>query len=127
MLYSNMAFSAESNRELAGDQMFNINNTRFSESQFRGVATLCFFWLAGVATAAHAYIDPGTGGFILQTLLAAFFSFIFVLKSYWTRIKNWFSGKPPESAGSVSRDAVQSDAAASKKSDQTPAGKPPVG
>ena len=107
--------------------MFGNKVARCSVGQFGRVAMLSVLWLAGVATAAHAYLDPGTGGFLLQTLLAAFFSFIFVLKSYWTRIKKWFSGKPSESAGSASREAVQPDGSSDKNSDQAPTGKPPVG
>lgn len=48
---------------------------------------------ASIVPAAHAYLDPGTGSFILQTLIAALFGALFVLKSYWVRIKSWFSGR----------------------------------
>lgn len=50
-----------------------------------------------VIPSAHAYLDPGTGSFILQTLIAALFGALFVLKSYWLRIKLWLSGSKSES------------------------------
>jgi hypothetical protein len=34
-----------------------------------------------------AYLDPGSGSFILQLLLAAFLGFLFLLKTYWQKIK----------------------------------------
>ena len=33
-----------------------------------------------------AYLDPGSGSFILQLILAAFLGGLFVLRSYWTKI-----------------------------------------
>ncbi|NCB38571.1 MAG: hypothetical protein EOM80_07365 [Erysipelotrichia bacterium] len=41
---------------------------------------------------AHAYLDPGTGSFLFQLLVGALVGGIFVIKSYWLRLKNWFSG-----------------------------------
>ncbi len=39
-------------------------------------------------TSAHAYIDPGTGNYLLQLIIAALFGTLFVLKVFWTKIKN---------------------------------------
>lgn len=64
-------------------------------------AVFLLFW-AGVIPAAHAYLDPGTGSFVIQTLLAALFGGLFVLKSYWVRIKSWFYGKPEEAEKTLS-------------------------
>ena len=36
---------------------------------------------------AHAYIDPGSGSFIWQMLLAGFFTFLFMLRQVRERIK----------------------------------------
>ena len=36
---------------------------------------------------AYAYIDLGSGSLLVQFLLAGFFGFIFVIKSYFNRIK----------------------------------------
>lgn len=36
---------------------------------------------------AYAYIDPGTGSYVLQLLLAALFGAVFTVKVFWTKIK----------------------------------------
>ena len=36
---------------------------------------------------AFAYIDPGTGSMILQSLIGALVGGVIVLKVYWTKIK----------------------------------------
>ncbi len=40
---------------------------------------------------AWAYIDAGTGSYILQALVAGFFGGLFIFKQYYARIKNYFS------------------------------------
>ena len=40
---------------------------------------------------AHAYLDPGTGSYIFQLLLAAFVGLAFVIKVFWARIKGFFA------------------------------------
>lgn len=40
---------------------------------------------------AHAYLDPGTGSYIFQLLLAAVVGLAFVVKVFWGRIKSFFS------------------------------------
>jgi hypothetical protein len=40
-----------------------------------------------------AYIDPGTGSFVVQALVAAAAGIAVTLKLYWTRIKGLF-GRP---------------------------------
>lgn len=39
---------------------------------------------------AHAYLDAGTGSYILQLILAAFFGGLFAIKLFWNKIKNLF-------------------------------------
>lgn len=41
---------------------------------------------------AHAYIDPGTGSYVLQLILAAVFAAGFAIKIMWKRIVDFFSG-----------------------------------
>ncbi|MCK4351646.1 MAG: hypothetical protein KAX13_12340 [Candidatus Krumholzibacteria bacterium] len=41
---------------------------------------------------AHAYVDPGTGSYLLQILIAGILGAAFALKLYWTRIKSFLSG-----------------------------------
>ncbi len=40
---------------------------------------------------AHAYLDPGSGSFIFQMIVAALLSAGVVLKIYWTKVKRLFS------------------------------------
>ena len=42
-----------------------------------------------VPSKAYAYIDPGTGSMILQSLIAGLMGVLFTIKIYWTRIKNF--------------------------------------
>jgi hypothetical protein len=43
-----------------------------------------------------AYLDPGSGSFILQILIAALFGGLFLLKTFWKKIVNFFRGKSGE-------------------------------
>jgi hypothetical protein len=40
--------------------------------------------------ANSAYLDPGSGSFILQLLLAALVGSLFIIKSYWKKISEFF-------------------------------------
>ncbi len=40
---------------------------------------------------AWIYLDPGSGSFILQILLAALLGGAYAVKVYWKKIKGWFS------------------------------------
>jgi len=35
----------------------------------------------------HAYVDPGTGSYLLQLLVATLFGALFAIKVFWARIK----------------------------------------
>ena len=39
---------------------------------------------------AHAYLDPGSGSFALQFLLAGGLGAMFFVRSYFSKIKNFF-------------------------------------
>ena len=43
-----------------------------------------------VPSAAWAYIDPGTGGMLLQLLLGGFAGALVIVKLYWTRIRELY-------------------------------------
>ncbi len=38
---------------------------------------------------AHAYLDPGTGSYILQVVAAVFFGSLFALKVWWRKVANF--------------------------------------
>lgn len=54
--------------------------------------TVCFvlmlLWFA-IPIETHAYLDPGTGSYLLQILLAALFGGLLVIKIYWKRLKSF--------------------------------------
>lgn len=39
---------------------------------------------------AFGYLDPGTGSYIFQVLIATLIGVIFTIKMYWKRIQNFF-------------------------------------
>lgn len=41
---------------------------------------------------AYAYIDPGTGSLILQSIIGAVVGGLVVFKLYWRRAKEFFTG-----------------------------------
>jgi hypothetical protein len=50
--------------------------------------------LAGnILSAPKAYLDPGSGSFILQLVLAAVLGGLFIIKGYWMKIKGLFTKK----------------------------------
>jgi hypothetical protein len=40
---------------------------------------------------AHAYVDPGTGSYLLQILIAGLLGAAFALKLYWNKLKGFIS------------------------------------
>jgi len=74
------------------------------------IAALFFFVISIKPT--FAYLDPGTGSFILQVLAAGFLGGLFAVKTFWNNITTFFSNL-------VSKTKVKSKqpAASSKRSD----------
>jgi hypothetical protein len=54
---------------------------------------ICCFLFAGQA---HAYLDPGTGSYIFQVLVATIIGALFTVKIFWQKIKNFFSNHLPK-------------------------------
>jgi hypothetical protein len=50
---------------------------------------------------AHAYLDAGTGSMLVQALIASTAAALIAVRTYWTRIKNFFGGKSPEADGDI--------------------------
>lgn len=44
---------------------------------------------------AYAYLDPGTGSYILQVLIAAIVGGLFAIKPFWVKIKSFFVKSNP--------------------------------
>ena len=45
----------------------------------------------GATPSAFAYLDPGTGSMIIQGAIAAIAMVGLTVKTYWYRLKDWFS------------------------------------
>ncbi len=59
----------------------------------RPVASIVIFTLSFLILAVqdtYAYIDPGTGSYLLQLMLAGFLGLAFTMKIYWQKIKIFF-------------------------------------
>lgn len=52
--------------------------------------TVCCLLIAFVAS-AHAYLDPGTGSYVLQMAIAGIVSGLFAIKMFWRKIVEFFS------------------------------------
>jgi len=57
---------------------------------------ICFmvFFLSSLffSPNSYAYLDPGSGSYLLQIIIAALLSASFVIKAFWKRIILFFSG-----------------------------------
>jgi hypothetical protein len=56
-----------------------------------GLSSVCCVALLGLPTTALAYLDPGTGNVLLQTVLGALAAIAFAIKVSWERIRSLFS------------------------------------
>ena len=45
----------------------------------------------------HAYLDPGSGSFIIQLIIASLVGAGFLLRGYWSKITNFIRGTKDES------------------------------
>jgi len=45
---------------------------------------------------SYAYLDPGTGSYIVQAVIALLATGGFLIKTYWSNIKNFLSKKPKD-------------------------------
>ena len=46
--------------------------------------------LSSILKSGDAYLDPGSGSFILQLLIASLVGAAFIIKTYWRRINTFF-------------------------------------
>lgn len=61
---------------------------------FKRLLTICFLVLVlkivFTSSAQAAYLDPGSGSFILQIVIASLMGFLFMVKIYWKKIRTFF-------------------------------------
>lgn len=46
--------------------------------------------ISSILQVGHFYLDPGSGSFLLQILLAAILGSAFAIKMYWRKLKSFF-------------------------------------
>lgn len=67
-----------------------------------------------VAAPAYAYVDPGTGGILIQLVAGGVAGLLVLARLYWSRIKETFSGRRQSSdqaakGGTSSVSAAEND------------------
>jgi len=58
---------------------------------FKNVLILTLILLFWSIQKAYAYIDPGTGSYIIQVMIGGLLGAAFALKVYWKKVKAYFS------------------------------------
>jgi hypothetical protein len=66
------------------------SNTMLPNHRIRNLSALL---LIAVSSPAHAYIDPGTGSLIIQSIIGAIAAVGVTLKLYWHKLKVLVSKK----------------------------------
>ena len=56
-----------------------------------GLVLLLILLCWALPRTAYAYIDPGTGSYLFQLLIAGLFAGAFAVKIFWKKIKAFFS------------------------------------
>lgn len=56
------------------------------------IGFLVVFFCLAFPSFSYAYLDPGTGSYIFQLLIAGLFGLLFLLKVYWKRVKSFVVG-----------------------------------
>ena len=65
-------------------------STQNPTHRVHGLCVALTFVLSVLVTDANAYIDPGTGSYILQLLIAGLLGAAYAVKLSWTRIRALF-------------------------------------
>ena len=55
------------------------------------IILLLFFYSMVFSRNAFAYLDPGSGSYIIQILIGTLLGGFFAIKVYWRRLKAYFS------------------------------------
>lgn len=54
------------------------------------------YFYSSVLSSSHLYLDPGSGSFLLQILLATILGGAFAVKVFWRKIVSFFKKTPEE-------------------------------
>lgn len=72
-----------------------MKTNRMPRRSFPLILVLALLVSLAVPAAAWAYIDPGTGSFIVQGIIAAVVGAGLAIKMFWRRIVSALTGKSP--------------------------------
>lgn len=64
-----------------------------SKLPIAAMASTVAFWL--LAAPAWAYLDPGTGSYVFQMVVATVISVGFLVRTYWHRLRAFFTRREP--------------------------------
>lgn len=65
--------------------------------------------LTNTSTVILAYLDPGSGSFLIQLLLAGGLGAAFLIKTYWRKIKALFTKNKGDQTQAVAEEAKQDE------------------
>ena len=75
-----------------------------------GFWNIIIFGIARLSLGEHAYLDPGSGSFLLQLLIAGLLGAGFVIRRYWSKITSLFSRSKSEEDDDTDAQHVDSHA-----------------
>lgn len=65
--------------------------------------------LTNTSTVILAYLDPGSGSFLIQLLLAGGLGAAFLIKTYWRKIKALFTKNKGDQTQAVAEETKQDE------------------
>ena len=65
------------------------------DSRMKALLVALLLAALSIPSAAHAYVDPGTGSYFLQILLAGILGGAFAVRIYWRRIRRFLARRGP--------------------------------
>jgi len=77
------------NKDLHQDLEIRYNKSLGMNKISNVLLLIALFFLVFPQT-SYAYLDPGTGSYVLQVMAAAVFGGLFLLKSSWVNVKHFF-------------------------------------
>lgn len=78
--------------------MFQFQLDRIPEKSCEKVLLAMILSLVFMESEASAYLDPGTGSFVLQIIAASIVAVAFFVRKFWSKITSLFTHKQPNSA-----------------------------
>ena len=70
-------------------------------SQKRPSLIAWFLGVIGIGALSTAYIDPGSGSFLIQALVGGVLAAALLIRTFWTQIKSLFTRKPTASEDKI--------------------------